>query len=134
MLSLVLASVFLAFVLVTDLCATEVEIGSRVVRVDGGRCVRDDGEWVLEVGEVAIVTTIDKGGDFKLTNPGGVVTRKCQVRQFWGQAMQHSQSPASATRNRTVLVLVLVSALVVALVPALVLVLVPAFVLVKCWY
>ena len=131
---MVLASVFLAFVLVTDLCATEVEIGSRVVRVDGGRCVRDDGEWALEVGEVVIATTIDNDGDFKLTNPGGVVTRKCQVRQFWGQAMQHSQSPASATQSRMVLVLVLVLALVVALVlalvPALVLALVPVSVLV----
>ena len=32
-----------------DLCAAEVEIGSRVARLDGRRCVRDD--WVFEAGK-----------------------------------------------------------------------------------
>ena len=88
---LVLVSMLLALVLV-DLCAAEVEIGSYVVRLDGCRCVRDDAAWVLEAGEVAVATSIDKDGDFKLSNPRGVVTKKCQVRKFWGleKAMQQS--------------------------------------------
>ena len=77
---LVLASVLLALVLV-DLCAAEVEIGSCVVRLDGCRCARDDA-WALKAGEVAVVISFDKDGDFKLSNPRGVVTKKCQVRKF----------------------------------------------------
>ena len=77
-----LVLVFMLSALVpVDLCAAEVEIGSHVVRLDGRRCVRND--WVLEAGEVAVVMSFDKDGDFKLSNPQGVVTKCCQVFVSW---------------------------------------------------